>query len=239
MPSADGHSTHAHRGAPTYGQRRELYRSERIVTRYHGGTRQHIARTGPPQWIRNEARAFRAMPLPRTARRAYRDGASYADGSRYMGGLHNGLPHGHGQMHYADGSSYSGAFHRGLPHGQGTYRTALGDVLTGSFQNGVIQTGQARYVTGHTYSGPFLAGSPHGQGAMTYADGGSYQGAFQSGRPDGWGTYRDARGQAFQGTWNRGAWADAPVLRYDDRPQRDKVLRRYTPQRRPRSQTWR
>lgn len=200
------------RHAPTYGEasvgQRTMVRSERIVTRYYDGgePRQHVERhrDPAPQWIRDEARAFRAVPQVRTARRAHLDGVRYDDGSHYRGDLDLGLPHGQGRMTYADGSSYDGAFVDGIPHGRGTFRTASGDVLTGTFEDGVLANGSADYAAGHRYEGAFLAGRPHGQGTIDYADGSSYEGAFQSGRPDGWGVYRDAYGDRFEGSWNRG-----------------------------------
>lgn len=224
------HAAPRHHDAPTYGEAtagRTVYRSERIVTRYYDGgeARQHITREAAPQWIRDEARAFRTLPAHRSARRAHLDGATYEDGSRYRGELHRGLPHGHGRMDYADGSSFDGGFRDGAPDGIGTLRTASGDVLTGTFSDGALTSGTADYAAGHRYEGAFLAGRPHGRGVMDYADGATYEGAFQSGRPDGWGTYRTADGQRFEGHWNRGEMR-RDERRYDDR--RTRRDRRHT-----------
>ena len=216
---ADGYGPAAPRRlAPSYGEApagRTLVRSERIVTHYYDGgeARQTVEREPAPQWIRDEAAAFRSAPAPRIARRAALDGVTYGDGSRYRGDLVRGLPHGAGAMTYADGSAYDGDFRDGVPHGLGTYRTATGDVLTGTFLDGVLTDGEARYASGDRYEGAFLEGRPHGQGAMDYADGASYDGAFRSGRPDGWGVYHDASGEPFEGAWTRGHLDDGREAR--------------------------
>ena len=212
------------RRAPTYGEAaadRAAVPSERVVTRYtdRGEPRQYVERTrrDAPQWIRDEARAFRAAPPVRTARRATPDGVRFRDGSRYRGEVARGLPHGEGTMRYGDGASYAGVFRNGLPHGEGTLRTASGDVLVGTFRDGVLTDGEATYAAGHRYEGAFRDGRPHGQGAIDYADGSSYEGAFRSGRPDGWGTYRDADGERFEGAWNRGRFGEGGDRRRVDR----------------------
>lgn len=42
---------------------------------------------------------------------------TYPDGTRYKGGLHDGVPHGEGLIYYTDGSSYKGEWDQGNSHG--------------------------------------------------------------------------------------------------------------------------
>ena len=56
---------------------------------------------------------------------------TWPNGSKYVGELINGKPHGQGTQTIIDGAVYVGEFKNGLRHGQGTYTFTDGEKYTG------------------------------------------------------------------------------------------------------------
>ena len=62
----------------------------------------------------------------------------FPDGSKYVGEVKNGIPHGRGTYTWADGNKYVGEWKDSKQHGQGTYTYADGTVEKGIWENGEL-----------------------------------------------------------------------------------------------------
>jgi hypothetical protein len=67
----------------------------------------------------------------------------FADGSMYYGDLDSDDdPHGHGVHIYSDGSKHVGGYHNGKFHGHGTYMSPYGDIYIGNFLSNDFEHGR-------------------------------------------------------------------------------------------------
>lgn len=106
------------------------------------------------------------------------------DGSRYYGGVENGLFEGSGRLEWSNGETYEGDFHQGLMHGHGTLKLQNGSHYTGEFRQGSF-SGQGEYIEkdGTRYQGQFVQGELTGPGQYRSADESvQYSGDFKSWR---------------------------------------------------------
>jgi len=93
------------------------------------------------------------------------------NGSKYIGELKDGVPHGQGTQTFPDlPIKYEGEFKDGVPHGHGI----------------------RIYGDGRKYEGEFKSGEPNGHGIRIYGDGSKYEGEFKDGEPDGQGRLLNA-----------------------------------------------
>jgi hypothetical protein len=140
----------------------------------------------------------------------------YQDGTRYIGAVRDGKPHGRGtlnftanqncqrfdgvfqlglmrqgKMLYTNGERYEGEFENSLPHGQGRYFFANGDIYTGQFTQGKITgRGHYKFVNGETYEGMVLNNKLHGQGVYRCPNGMVHTGNFFNDLAEGEGVKR-------------------------------------------------
>ncbi len=135
----------------------------------------------------------------------YGETATFADGSKYIGEMSNGIPHGQGTLTWASGNKYVGEWKDGNRHGQGTYTWTNGDKYVGQYQDG-NRHGQGTYTwaNGDKYVGQYQDGKFHGQGTFTFPDGRKYVGAFKDGKRDGQGTFTFPDGRKYVGAFKDG-----------------------------------
>ena len=60
---------------------------------------------------------------------------SFCDGSKYIGELYNGIPHGQGTLEFENGDKYTGWWDNGIKHGIGSYEYARGSKYYGKWSN--------------------------------------------------------------------------------------------------------
>jgi hypothetical protein len=65
---------------------------------------------------------------------AYGKTINYANGSKYVGEVSNGVPHGQGTHTWANGEKYVGEFKDNRYHGQGTWTHPDGTTSVGEFK---------------------------------------------------------------------------------------------------------
>lgn len=108
------------------------------------------------------------------------------DGSKYIGEIKEGLPHGRGKMIYPDKNIYSGDFANGKHHGSGTLELADGTKYVGGWKQGLM----------------------NGEGILYLPDGAKYSGGFLNGKQSGMGTVYDSSGSVLQ----RGLYKDGKFV---------------------------
>lgn len=81
----------------------------------------------------------------------------YANGTRYIGELREGKPHGKGNLYYSNGSRYEGAFENGEKHGIGVHEW----------------TNTVRY------EGSWRGGKKEGEGVLVFPDGSKFIATFR------------------------------------------------------------
>jgi hypothetical protein len=107
----------------------------------------------------------------------------FADGTRYEGGVRDGVPDGRGIMIFPNGSTYDGEFSDGKRNGKGVFTFGDGTSYTGQFKNDVYEgNGVVRFFNKDVYEGQFVNGKYHGQGTFTYHDGRKQQGTWVEGK---------------------------------------------------------
>ena len=60
----------------------------------------------------------------------------FADGSKYVGDVKNGIPYGRGKVDYASGNRYEGYWRDNAPHGEGTMYYTSGRIITAVWNRG-------------------------------------------------------------------------------------------------------
>ena len=66
---------------------------------------------------------------------AYGETINYDDGSKYVGEVSNGVPHGQGTYTFANGDKYIGEWKNFLYHGQGMFTYASGEKYVGEYKD--------------------------------------------------------------------------------------------------------
>ena len=99
---------------------------------------------------------------------------SKSDGSKYVGEIVEGKPHGYGTL-TSNGGKYVGEIVDGLPHGYGTMISPV-DVK---------------------YKGMFKYGKLHGVGTITFPNGDKVEGNYRKGIPDGDLIVSNIKGETF------------------------------------------
>jgi hypothetical protein len=136
---------------------------------------------------------------------------TWENGTKYVGEVKNGFPHGTGTYTWPDGSEYVGDWENNKMHGKGTMTN--NDVLDGNnyrskyigewkdnLKNGI---GTQTYRLGHKYAGAWKDDKRHGRGTFTWAFGTSisYEGDWKDDKRDGTGTYIWRSGDKYEGGW--------------------------------------
>jgi hypothetical protein len=136
---------------------------------------------------------------------AYGETITNSDGSRYVGEVFNGKPHGQGTFTYPDGAKYVGEWKGWVPHGHGTMVLTDGTQYAGDWKDGE-RTGQGTFTWagGNKYVGEWKDDKKHGQGTFTWADGNKYVGEYKDGKENGQGTRTYANGEKYVGEWKDG-----------------------------------
>ena len=108
-------------------------------------------------------------------------------------------------INYDDGSKYVGEVSNGVPHGQGTYTFASGDKYVGEWKNFLYHGhGTSIYADGSKYIGEYKDGVHHGQGTYTWANGAKFVGEYKDNNR--WnGVSYNADGTV-RGTYSNGEW---------------------------------
>mgnify|MGYP006092707459 FL=1 len=108
---------------------------------------------------------------------------TYADGSKYVGEVKDGKPHGQGEHIDSRGSKYVGGYKTGLWHGQGEMTHHTGHHYIGEFKNNLYDgEGTLTYAKGDKYSGSWKKGVMHGKGIFKYQDGQVDEGVWENGK---------------------------------------------------------
>jgi hypothetical protein len=103
---------------------------------------------------------------------------------------------------FRDGSKYVGELRDGKPHGQGTYTFPSGEKYEGEWRDG-IQSGRgtATFPNGASYRGEFRDGNRNGKGTYTYSTGEQYVGEWRDGKRNGSAAFTYSNGQQFVGQY--------------------------------------
>ncbi|XP_029938420.1 ankyrin repeat and MYND domain-containing protein 1 [Salarias fasciatus] len=94
------------------------------------------------------------------------------DGSRYEGGIVNGLKHGKGRFSWRNGEYFEGYFYKDYRHGDAVYCWPTGHKFIGKFYlNRREGHGQHAFPDGTTFQGLYHNDQRFGPGVMSYPDG--------------------------------------------------------------------
>jgi hypothetical protein len=130
---------------------------------------------------------------------------TFDSGSKYVGEIDNGIPHGYGTYTSDDGSKYIGEFKVGGKHGTGTFSFSNGDKYVGEFKDNEYH-GQGTYTSteGNKFVGEYKNGLMDGFGVFTFSDGMKYEGGFNNDEFHGAGTVTSPDGNASLLYFNKG-----------------------------------
>ena len=142
---------------------------------------------------------------------------TYADGTKYVGEIKNGEPHGLGTYTSSDGRKYTGEWKNGTTDGQGTASNTDGSTFIGEFKDGEMQ-GQGAYTfpNGNKYVGEYKDNKRNGQGTFTYSSGDKYVGEWRDDKKNGQGTYTYADGEKYVGEWKDGKRNGRGIMSFPD-----------------------
>jgi hypothetical protein len=165
--------------------------------------------------VRELKKFFEGGKSPRR-QTADEDTIRYPNGNKYVGGVRQGRPHGHGTMIYATGVKYIGEWKDGKKHGWGIL-AGEGSKYVGEWQDGQ-KTGLwgVTYADGTKYAGEWRKRSFHGLGILTWPDGGKYVGEWKGGRKHGRGILLLSDGSRYDGDWQRNVFHGRGTFTYAD-----------------------
>ncbi len=144
----------------------------------------------------------RALQLSAPPADPAQQSVTYKDGSRYVGELKDGDPHGFGFMTFADGGTYEGEWRNGDVHGQGKSVEPDGYVYVGSYVDGKRSgTGTISHPENGTYTGAFSNDKQNGKGRYEWPDGAVYEGDWVDDRIEGRGVFAFADGAVYEGDY--------------------------------------
>jgi hypothetical protein len=133
------------------------------------------------------------------------------DGTKYVGGIKNGLQDGRGTLTTPAGTNQHGEWRNGLEYRiSGTWVSPEGVKETGTWnRDGTKSGGTITWPDGRQYQGDWklVTGAPEqpdGMGTMTWPDGRKYVGQFRDGNMDGAGTMTYPNGKIEDGLWKQG-----------------------------------
>ena len=114
----------------------------------------------------------------------------FNDGSKYIGQVLNGLPHGRGIWYSTNGDRYEGDFKNGKKEGKGIYyynrEPFKGDRYEGDYKNNKQDgKGIIYFSNGDRYEGDLKNGKMEGEGVLYWSDGGRAMGDYYNDKPIG------------------------------------------------------
>ena len=137
------------------------------------------------------------------------------DGSYYVGGFKDGLPHGRGTWSNK-WTAYSGDWANLTQHGRGTLWTADGSAMKGTFEDGAFKRGILRYAGEYVYEGAVDENYlPHGRGILiSTAQSVIREGNFVRGRLHGYGRSLNPDRSTYVGGFKEGVMSGSGVLTF-------------------------
>jgi hypothetical protein len=142
---------------------------------------------------------------------------TYADGTRYEGGVMDGKPDGRGIMIFPSGDVYDGEFGGGRRNGQGVFTFHDGTRYTGQFKNDDYNGhGKMTFPNSDVYDGEFRDGKYNGQGVFTFHGGTKYRGQFKNGVYDGRGIMTFSNGDVYDGEFRDGTYNGQGTFTFHD-----------------------
>lgn len=131
---------------------------------------------------------------------------NFPDGSRYEGGIVEGLQEGYGEMTWPNGDEYHGNWYQGYMHESGEFRWANGNKYVGNYRNGYMHgAGTFFWADGAIYQGDFVNNERSGYGLEIFANGEAYVGDWDNDTMSGYGTYYNSNGyRIFEGIYANG-----------------------------------
>lgn len=144
----------------------------------------------------------------------------YANGTRYVGEVDRGSPHGKGTFYCKNGDYYTGYFKNGNFCGRGKICLVKGDCLEGEFStNGdeMIVVGHRRFMDGSCQIGTFINNKLEGEGTCRLKDGELiYKGSYKNDKYHGNGTLYKNKYEYYEGEFvdglkcGKGVWHYGP-----------------------------
>ncbi|MDC0039088.1 trypsin-like peptidase domain-containing protein [Gammaproteobacteria bacterium] len=142
---------------------------------------------------------------------------NFLDGNTYVGGVLNGVPHGHGTFTWVNGEKYIGEWKDGKKHDQGTMTSPNGTKYVGEWYFDMEHgQGTLTFPSGSKYVGQWKKGKQHGQGTYTWTDGRKYVGEFKDGKKHGQGTFTSPDGNKYVGAWEESKQHGQGTITYLD-----------------------
>lgn len=170
--------------------------------------RDYVPASGAPVMMDQAmlAQLLAAVAASRPAAAPADEVLTYSDGSRYVGQIKEGLPHGKGKLIYAPNAesykSYEGDFVQGRREGTGKAIWTTGKQYQGEWENDK-RSGDGFLISpeGDTYRGQWADDKMCGRGVYKYVNGEQYEGQMRNSVKEGQGKYTWPDGQVYSGAF--------------------------------------